>query len=142
MRMQRSILLLVGGAVILLVTGIVVALLTARQPETAYPPDSPEGTVASFLRLLQDGQVDQAYALGALNLDREEFQQRFADWNQRSHRVTLVRSNTSGDTATVTVDLATFSAGPFGAEDQTRRETFTLERKDGTWRITGPEYFY
>lgn len=141
MRGWRSPLWLVGASVILVVLGVVMALLSARQPETTYPPDSPEGTVASFLRLLQDGQVDQAYTLVAMNLDRQEFQQRYADWSQQSHRVTLVRSSMRGDTATVTVDLATFSAGPFGAEDQTSRETFTLERKAGMWRITGPLYF-
>ena len=142
MRMQRSILVLIGGVGALLVAGIVVALMAARQPEVAYPPESPEGTVATFLRLLQDGQVDQAYELVAMELDREAFHQRYGDWSQRAHRVTLVRGSTTGDRATVTVDVSTFSGGAFGASDYTNRETFTLERRNGTWRITGPEYLY
>ncbi len=142
MRVQRSVLLLVGGAIALLLAGVIVTLLVTGAPETVYPEDSPEGTVATYLRLLEDGEVEQAYALVSMRIDREQFRQQFSNWSERSHRVTLVRSSTDGDSATVVVDISTFSGGAFGASDQTNRQTFTLRRQNGSWRITGPEYLY
>lgn len=142
MRIQRSVLLLVGGAVALLLAGVVVTLMVTRAPESVYPENSPEGTVATYLRLLEDGEVEQAYALVSMQLDREQFRQQFSYWSERSHRVTLVRSSMDGDSATVVVDVSTFSGGAFGASDRTSRHTFTLRRENGAWRITGPEYLY
>ena len=142
MRMYRSLLVLLGGAGALLAAGVVVALVAVRQPETAYPAHSPQGTVANYLRLLQDGRVDTAYALVAMDVDRERFHEQFDSWGQTPHRVTLLQADTSGPEARVTVEIATFSAGPFGASDRTSRQTFTLVRQGGAWRITGPEYLY
>ena len=142
MRMYRSLLVLLGGASALLAAGVVVALVAVRQPETAYPAHSPQGTVATYLRLLQDGKVDTAYALVAMDMDRERFHEQFDTWSQTPHRVTLLQAGTSGSDASVTVEIAAFSAGPFGASDRTSRQTFTLVRQGGAWRITGPEYLY
>jgi hypothetical protein len=147
MRMYRSLLVLLGGAGALLAAGVVVALVAVRQPETAYPAHSPQATVATFLRLLQNGQVDTAYPLvrwkpirsgQCCQMDREQFHQQFDTWSQTPHRVTLIQAGTSGPDASVTVEIATFSAGAFGASDQTCRQTFTLVRQGGAWRITGP----
>jgi hypothetical protein len=145
MRMYRSLLVLLGGAGALLAAGVVVALVAVRQPETAYPAHSPQATVATYLRLLQNGQVDTAYPLVAFSrrseqcchMDREQFHQQFDTWSQTPHRVTLLKAGTSGPDASVTVEIATFSAGAFGASDQTCRQTFTLVRQGGAWRITG-----
>ena len=142
MHMYRSLLVLLGGAAALLAAGVVVALVAVRQPETAYPAHSPQGTVATYLRLLQDDKVDTAYALVAMDMDRERFHEQFATWSQTPHRVTLLQAGTSGPDASVTVEIAAFSAGPFGASDRTSRQTFTLVRQGGAWRITGPEYLY
>ena len=142
MRMYRSLLVLLGGAGALLAAGVVVALVAVRQPETAYPAHSPQGTVATYLRLLQDGKVDTAYALVAMDMDRERFHEQFDTWSQTPHRVTLLQAGTSGPDASVTVEIAAFSAGAFGASDRTSRQTFTLVRQGGAWRITGPEYLY
>jgi hypothetical protein len=133
---------MVAAGLALLVAGIIVALVASRRTDTAYPANSPEGTVATYLRLLQNGQADQAYDLVAIDRDRQAFIRQYGDWSQRTHRVTLVNSNTSGDRATVTVDLSTFSGGAFGASDTTNRQTFTLEQRGGKWRITGPDYLY
>jgi hypothetical protein len=144
MRMYRSLLVLLGGAGALLAAGVVVALIAVRQPETAYPAHSPQATVATYLRLLQNGQVDTAYPLvafsrrrGAWRWDREQFHQQFEYWGQTPHRVTLLQTGTSGSDATVTVEIAVFSADAFGASDQTCRQTFRLVRQGGAWRITG-----
>src|SRR5207248_3870933 len=114
-------------------------------------------TVATYLHLLQNGRVDTAYALVAMDracrssalqppgqvcLDRERFHEQFDNWSQRPHRVTLLQAGTSGADASVTVEIAAFSGGAFGASDQTSRQTFTLVRQGGAWRITGPDYIY
>ena len=145
MRMYRSLLVLLGGAGALLAAGVVVALIAVRQPETAYPAHSPQATVATYLRLLQKGQVDTAYPLvqwqpcksHVFCMDREHFDQQFEYWGQTPHRVTLLQAGTSGSDATVTVEIAVFSADAFGASDQTCRQTFRLVRQGGAWRITG-----
>ena len=142
MRMYRSLLVLLGGAGALLAAGVVVALVAVRQPETAYPAHSPQGTVATYLRLLQDGKVDTAYALVDMDIDRERFHEQFDTWGQTPHRVTLLQADTNGPDASVTVEIATFSAGPFGASDRTSRQTFTLVRQGGAWRITGDSTAY
>ena len=146
MRMYRSLLVLLGGAGALLAAGVVVALIAVRQPETAQPAHSPQATVATYLRLLQNGQVDTAYPLvqwqplrsrQCCYMDRGQFRQQFEYWGQTPHRVTLLQAGTSGSDATVTVEIAVFSADAFGASDQTCRQTFRLVRQGGAWRITG-----
>src|SRR5207244_11061094 len=66
MRVQRSIAILIGAVAVLLLAGIILALVATRRPEASFPPDSAEGTVATYLRLLQDGRVDEAYDMTAL----------------------------------------------------------------------------
>lgn len=144
--MPRSVALLAGGAGLLLVAGVVLALLAPRRAETSFPPGSPEATVACYLRLLQDGQVDQAAALvdfdGPRPLTSEQFHQQYDQWSRNTHRVTLLHSETSGEQASVRVEIATFSPGAFGAEDRTAQATFTLVRRDGAWRINDPPFLY
>jgi hypothetical protein len=147
--LERSILLLIGGMGALLALGIAIALVAAHRPEASYPPGSPQQAVATYLRLLQDGKVDQAYAMTAFRegpngfrVPREQFNQMFGDWSSRSHRVTLLRASTKGSSATVQVEISAFSGNLFGGSDQTSRQTFTLSRRHGAWRITGPEYLY
>jgi len=142
--MRTPILAVIVAIAVLLAAAGVVASNAARQRDTPYPPGSPQATVSSYLHLLQDGRVDRAYALVSLDMGvtAQDFHQQYDTWGQRSHRVTLVQFDTTSRIASVTVDIATFSAGPFGASDQTRRDTFTLAREDGAWRIMGPEYLY
>ena len=147
----RSLVVIAGGVGILLIVGIIVAVAGGRQPEARYPAGSPQGRVATYLRLLQDGQVDKAYALTALDGDGssmepaitlQRFHLQYDQWSQRSHRVILVRSSVAGGSASVTVDISAFSGGAFGASDTTNRQTFTLIRHAGAWRITGPQYVW
>jgi hypothetical protein len=149
--MRKSLLGRVGGTGALLVMGIVVALAAVRQPEAHYPAHSPEGTVATYLGLLQNGQVDSAYALTAMDagslpmeqpMSLENFHQQYDQWGQRTHRAVLVRSSVRGQVATVTVDLSSFTGSVFGASDTTNRLTFTLRRHAGGWLITGPAYIW
>jgi len=146
MRVQRSIAILIGAVALLLLAGIALALVATRRPEASFPPDSPEGTVATYLRLLQDGRVDEAYDMTALEgpptMTRQMFHQQLDRWSETPHRVTLLRSSATGDRASVTVEIAAFSPGPFDTGDRSSQQTFTLVRRDGGWLITGPPYLY
>ena len=154
MRVQRSLVILVGVVVALLLAGVAFAVVASRRPETSFPPGSPEETVATYLRLLQDGRLEEAYALTAFEEPRdrhgpgtrEGFVERFERWSETPHRVTLLRANAAGDGATVTVEISAFRpggvGGPFSAPESTAQQTFTLARRNGAWRITGPPYLY
>ena len=83
--------------------------------------------------LIQRGQRGQSL---------QDFHQQYDNWGRTAHRVTLLHTDTNADTATVTVEIAVFSAGAFGASDQSSVQTFTLLRFNGVWRITGPAYIY
>ncbi len=143
MHIQRSVLGLLAGSVVLLVVGVVVAIATTRQPAASYQPGSPEATVAEFVRLIEDGELDEAYELTAIpGLSRERFQEQFNYRSETSRRVTLVRSDVEGEEATVVVDITTFSSGDtLGGSDYSYRETYRLRRESGRWLITSPEYF-
>lgn len=143
MRIPRSMVVLLVGAVGLLVAGVIVAIVSSDRPATTFPVGSPEATVATYLRLLQNGQVDEAYTMTAFTqptITREDYHQRFEYWTQQPHRVTLLRTSTTGDQATVTVETSTFRPGLFEADDSTVQQTFTLVRRQGNWLITGPDY--
>jgi len=148
---------LVAGVAVLLLAGVAVAVIVSRQPAATFPPDSPQAAVADYLRLLQNGQVDEAYALTAFEpapipapygppylapTTREGFHQAFDAWSQTPHQVVLLRSSVTGDRASVTVEIATFSPDVLGGGDRRSQQTFTLIRQDGAWRITGPSYLY
>jgi hypothetical protein len=142
-RIPRSIVILLAGAAGLLVAGVTVAVVTSHQPATTFPAGSPEAAVATYLRLLQNGQVDEAYAMTAFaqpTITREDYHQRFDYWSEQPHRVTLVRTSIAGDQAAVTVETSTFRPGLFGADDNTVQQTITLVRRQGNWLITGPDY--
>ena len=151
MPLRRSLAILAGGLALLILIGVTVTVIASRQAEATFPADSAPGTVATYLRLLQDGQIDDAYALTAFPdsregprspATREGFHQQMDRWSQQPHRVLLVRSNTNGAQATVVVEVSTFIPDVFGASDRTIQQTFTLERRAGAWRITGPVYLY
>lgn len=151
-----SLVALIAGAAALIVAGVVVAVIASRQPAASYPADSPQGTVATYLRLLQDGQVDEAYAVTSFEpaqypgpypgsypllapMSRDQFHQAFDGWSQVPHQVVLLRSSTAADRASVTVEIASFRPDLLGG-DLRSHVTFTLVRTAGTWRITGPSY--
>lgn len=155
----RPLLLLATGVLVLLFAGVTVAIVVSRQPAATFPPGSPQATVAEYLRLLQNGQVDEAYALTAFEpgpipspygapygvrppMTREEFHQAFDAWSQTPHQVVLLRSTATGDRASVTVEIATFNPDVFGGGDRRNQQTFTLVRQNNAWRITGPSYLY
>lgn len=130
----------IGAIVVLLVVGVVVALRNSDSKGTVYPLSTPQGVVQRYLSDLQAGKVDAAYDLTVQFITRQEFHNRFDNWNSRSHRVDLAATHVDAETATVSVDISTFSAGPTGADSSTNRVTFSLVRHAKTWRISDPDY--
>lgn len=144
-----SLLAIFAGVLVLLLAGVLVAVVAARQPAAAYPAGSPEATVAAYLRLLQSGQLDEAYALTdfapgaapfAAPMTRERFHALFDSWSQTPHQVLLLRASVIGDVASVTVEITTLHPDLFGGSEQRVQQTITLIRQDGAWRVTGPEW--
>lgn len=145
-RPNRWPLVLIGGLGVLVAIALAVAAVALRRPATTYPAGSPQRAVQRYLHLLQVGKVDAAYDMTDLTgypfVSRSDFHQQWDNWGRSSHRVTLVRTTREGTTASVTVDDSSFSAGPFGADEQSSRVTFTLARERGGWKITGPSYAF
>ncbi len=142
--------ILVSGIVLMLALGIVLTIAAARQPEASFPPGSAAATVASYLRLVQHGQADEALDLtdftrpvGSSNVPvpRAEFYQWAHRWSQQAHRVLLVRSSEHDGQASVVVEVTAFSPGLFAA-DREIQQTFTLQRHNGVWKITSPLFLY
>ncbi|MEJ7654372.1 MAG: hypothetical protein WKH64_14125 [Chloroflexia bacterium] len=93
--------------------GVVIALVASRRTDTAFPAGSPDGKVAEFLRLVENSDLDDAYRLTDIpGMSREKFEERFRYGSQTSRRITLVRSETEGATATVVVDSWSLSRQP------------------------------
>lgn len=136
----------IAGAVLLMGAGIALAAVRAHSQQAAYRPASPEGRVQRYFNLLQSGKTDQAYDMTAIAdygsgfMTRWEFHQQFDSWSQSSHQVTLESTTVAGGHASVTVDISSFSGGPFGASAGSNRVTITLDKTQKGWIITGPPY--
>jgi len=146
-RIHRSLAVVIAGTIALLVLGLIVAVIASRQPEASFPADSPQATVAAYLRYLQSGKVDDAFALTKFDNDgppltASRFHQQMDRWNQTPHRVTLLKTDVQGDRATVVVEVASFSPDAFASTDHSSRQSFTLIWRDGAWVITGPQFLY
>lgn len=140
-RPGRSVWALVALVAGLLLAGALVAVLLARRDGApTYPANSPEGTVQRFMASLQNGQLGKAYSLVLTSQDESQFDQEYSDWGTHSHQVSLVSSERRGDTASVTVDVSGFDAGPLGASNSSQRVTFLLTRSGRGWLITDPPY--
>jgi len=136
MRFQRPNMLLGAIVGLALLAGVVAALLVVRQPETVYAPNSPQATVASFLRYLEQGQMTKAYALTSGVSDRQSFFQQFAAWRSATHRATLLRAVSNRTTAAVTVGVTCTAGDLLGLDKQSYEASISLERRSSVWRIT------
>src|SRR5438270_240671 len=115
---------LYGGIIAGLVAIALLAVLLARGQKAAnYPPYSPQRAVATYLNLLQTGKVDRAYAMTDFGFPQEcgatlaDFHQQWDNWGANSHRVTVADVHQTGGTASVTVDVTSFSANGFGPSE-------------------------
>lgn len=128
---------MVACALILLGVVIVAGNISAA----IYPASTPVGTVQAYLVDLQHGRLKSAYDRTTRSLDFRMFRQMHAYRSHTPYTITLTGSTVRPKSATVTVELSTFSAGPYGGQTWSSRTSFTLVRVDGRWLICRPLYY-
>ena len=134
---------LIGGGAfvgVLLITSIGLALMRS---EAEFLPDSPEATVQTYLRALQDRDFATAHALFSAKLRADcsvddfvagsvYYKREIAD-----QRVVLEDTTDLNGTVAVTTRINRVSdSGPFGVSESSSSQVFTLREEDGVWRFT------
>ncbi|MEX1252726.1 MAG: hypothetical protein WEE64_00145 [Dehalococcoidia bacterium] len=136
---------LIGAAVFvaaLAVAGIVVALLTTDGE--LLPEDSPEGVLQRYLRALEDGEHEEAYAYLAGDTQATcpflDFVKQASYQGVRGSQMTLEDVDRFDDRALVTANVTVFDPNiPFGPEEHSYERTFELTLERGGWKMTWPE---
>ncbi len=130
---------LVGIAVAIagIVVVSVVVALTLGDTETVFEPGTPEATVQTYFRAIQDGDAEAAVALFTADLQgrcsTEELRRSYQHQSDFSVRIrdTTVR----GETTEIDVRIALNGGdSPFGNGYDMDQLIF-LEQEDGEWRI-------
>lgn len=130
------------GALVL-VAVLVVLVADGRQSD--FPADSPEGTVQSYLRALENDDVESAYGSfsSAVQSDmtltayrrvvREQY------YEDDSRRIALDRVDVTGDRARLFLTIQpTGGGGLFGGGGYTDEREIPLVHEAGGWRIDEP----
>jgi hypothetical protein len=121
------------AVIILLVVVAVVVVFTRGAPQL-HDPGSPERAVQDYASAVIDGDIDAARELLAPSSNKDCMENGLAPTDLR---LTLVDTRERGDTATVTVLVATsYSGGPFGGSGYEYEEAFQLERSGDEWLIS------
>ena len=134
---------LIGGAVflaVLLIASVVVAVL---EREELLAEGTPEATVQSFLRAVQDEEFRLAHSFLSDDLKEDcAFDQFFSRTvsprgPMGDDRITLERTKTEGDIAFVTVRVTQFHGrGLFETSESSHEQRLILREEDGQWRFT------
>jgi len=138
------------GIVIGVLALVAVALALAfAAPTRTQAPDltTPEGVTLAFALALQQGDLDQAWALLAPSAQAQTTKDRFIT-RAEGFRSTYQRARLTTNAATIDGDMARVdlvksypaSGGLFGLGDSSYSNTSTtrLMRVNGEWRITTP----
>ncbi|MBI4499297.1 MAG: hypothetical protein HY689_15525 [Chloroflexi bacterium] len=150
---DRWLLALVGGAIALVLAGFVLLLVVQTRSPDTLPEDTPAGVVQRYLRALEEGRYAEADAyLSASAKARREQQPGGKPYppypvrppgERPSTRIVLQDVQTRESTAQVTVAISRFRApSPTEADEYSETVTFDLQREQGAWKITGPEYYF
>ena len=139
----------------LLTVVALVSLLVTRPARPAGQLKTPDGVVTAFVLAVQAGNAAEAWfyvspqaappgpslpappdKAGRPSLTRDEFQSEVdgARGQQRS-RIRIVSVSPTGDTATVVLEVTSFSSSPFGGANS-HTVAVTLARQGGSWLIT------
>lgn len=138
---DRSLLLVVGGALALIVIGLVSAAVLARTSPALAPASTPEGAVQRFYAALYAGDYAAAYGMLSPGTQRSiserELRERMSyDLRQSQARVGL--ASVQGKRATVPVTITHYTQdGLFGAQEWVSEHEVTLVRTDGAWLLIG-----
>jgi hypothetical protein len=109
-----------------------------REPEQ-YDPDTPEGTVQSYIAALSAGDFETASTYWAAEGCQPESSEPTTGAPNISAR--LVRVDEGDDAATVVIGISDNRGDPVNGVYE-RQEWFTLVREDGSWKIVQPSWPY
>lgn len=129
---SRTLLIGLIGAVLLVVIIALIAVF-ARGGAAEFPADTPEGVVQRYSQAVADGDIETArtYLVPEIGEGCER-----VSTGSEQHRVTLLETTETDDTARVRVIIVTTSgSGPFGANEYESEDAFGLARVGGAWLI-------
>ena len=141
--MDRLTWAVVGGVLSLVAAGLVLAAIARDQ--TQAPPDlsTPSGVVVAYALAEQRGDASAAWSLLASTAqargDRDHFVAGASSGREERASVTTENERVDGESASVVlVRTETASRSLFGPGSYSYRNTVTLVREDGRWRISVP----
>ncbi|SOC51423.1 hypothetical protein [Ornithinimicrobium cerasi] len=121
---------------ILVLLAVVAGVLSATRGEGDLPAGSPEAAVQDYVSRVYDRDLEGAAAVldpeGGCTVEDLE-----RNVHEPDGRVVLRSSEVDGDTALVRVELVHGEDGPLGSGEWAQEESFTLERSQDRWVITG-----
>lgn len=135
---DRSILAIGGGVLAIVVIAIVVVLAVGEPKVTAYPVDTPEGTVQRYLSAIYDGDDTVARDLLTSRALREMGNNPFDGlFCQQSdgHQVRIDRVTTETDRATIQLEIENVSGSGLGFDRYSWERSVLLRFEDGGWKI-------
>jgi hypothetical protein len=152
LQIDRSSWLVLASVGILTIAGPSATLLTSAS-SPAPDPSTPLGVVTSYVRAIQAGDADRAWALTAQTtlqptagepfrpfLSRDDFRQQVQSSRQStSPRVRILSASQAGDMANVQLEVSHASGDPLTGVS-TQRVTISLNRQVEGWRITSDPF--
>lgn len=136
---DRSLAILIGGALILIIAGLVAIPLANQRTPVLAAETTPEGTVQRFYQALYRGDYSTAHSYLGAETQRTvsvgEMQQALQyDLRDSQMRVGKVDLNASG--ATVQVYITHFgSGGIFGGSEWESNNQLLLQQEGSAWKI-------
>ena len=136
---------------VIIVVSIVVALLNRSREAAMLPEGTPEGTVQRYLLAVEEEDSRQAYDYLSSKLQERCELQHFRDSTRRFDRsvggtaedlrVTLEGTQPINGSVEVQVRITQFHVSPpFGVNEYSHVQHFTLEKVDETWQFTEPPW--
>ena len=142
-RVDRGLLLLVGGALLLIAVGLAsMALWGRRAPELA-PATSPEGVVQRFYQAAYANDYATAHGFLAAEtqarISANELQQQLSQ-QLRQTQMRVAETSVVGESATVQATIThSYPGGLFGSDEWTEQTSLVLNRAGDSWKIvSGP----
>ena len=143
-RIPRVGLVVVGAIVALIALALVLVIAVPKGP-TTYDPGSPEAAFQAFFHAYEAGDVDGAHALLSSSVKQQltlaEYRRLDAEhgWQRdEDRRVVLLRTDISGDRASLHLRIDQFSGGGLGAARNSQDRTIRLVRENQAWFIDEP----
>jgi hypothetical protein len=140
---DRAVLAIGGGVLAIVVLAVVVVLAIGEPEVTAYPADSPEGTVQRYLQAAYDGDDEAARELLSDRADRGMSRDPITGlFCQQSdgHQVRIGGVDAGDARATVRLKIEDVSGSGLGFDRYSWERSVVLVFEDGGWKIDEP-YF-